>query len=114
MKNLPIGVSTFESIILSGALYVDKTKIIYELIKGKIPKRYFFSRPRRFGKSLTCSTLYSIFTNNKKLFKSLLISQTDYQWKSYPIIFFELVMALMTNLLWGFIAPLMLMHKNIL
>jgi len=89
MKNLPIGVSTFESIILSGALYVDKTKIIYELIKGKIPKRYFFSRPRRFGKSLTCSTLYSIFTNNKKLFKSLLISQTDYQWKSYPIIFFD-------------------------
>ena len=89
MKNLPIGVSTFESIILSGALYVDKTKIIYELIKGKEPKRYFFSRPRRFGKSLTCSTLYSIFTNNKKLFKNLLISQTDYQWKSYPIIFFD-------------------------
>lgn len=72
MKKLPIGVSTFDNIITSDLLYVDKTEVIYELIKGKDPKRYFFSRPRRFGKSLTCSTLHAIFSGRKELFKDLL------------------------------------------
>ena len=61
MKKLPIGVSTFESIIKGNVLYVDKTQAIYELIDGEIPKRYFLSRPRCFGKSLTRSTLRAIF-----------------------------------------------------
>src|SRR5438477_7706608 len=89
MKKLPIGVSTLNTIINSKALYVDKTAIMYELIKGKEPKRYFFSRPRRFGKSLTCSTLYSIFTNQKELFKDLWIDKSDYDWKTYPVIYFD-------------------------
>jgi len=89
MKKLPIGVSTFENIIQSDALYVDKTKIIYELIEGAIPKRYFFSRPRRFGKSLTCSTLKSIFEGRKELFSQLWIGQSDYEWKIQPVIFFD-------------------------
>jgi hypothetical protein len=69
-KALPIGVSTFESIIKSNALYVDKTEVLYNLIYDKIPKRYFFSRPRRFGKSLTCSTLNAIFSG-RNLFHSI-------------------------------------------
>ncbi len=89
MKKLPIGVSTVENIIKSDALYVDKTKIIYELIKDSIPKRYFFSRPRRFGKSLTCSTLRSIFEGRKDLFSDLWISRSDYEWKTYPVISFD-------------------------
>ena len=89
MKKLPIGVSSFESIITSDALYVDKTKVIYELIKGKEPKRYFFSRPRRFGKSLTCSTLKAIFSGHKELFKDLWIGKSDYEWQTRPVVVFD-------------------------
>lgn len=89
MKNLPIGVSTFESIVTSNALYVDKTEVLYQLIKDKNPKRYFFSRPRRFGKSLTCSTLDAIFRGKKELFKDLWIEQSDYEWIARPVIRFD-------------------------
>src|SRR5579871_4538337 len=88
MKELPIGVSTFESIIANNLLYVDKTEILYQLIKGG-PKRYFFSRPRRFGKSLTCSTLHAIFSGKKELFKDLWIGKSDYEWPIRPIIQFD-------------------------
>lgn len=89
MKKLPIGVSTLQSIITSDVLYVDKTQVLYQLIKGEDPKRYFLSRPRRFGKSLTCSTLDAIFSGNRDLFKNLWIGQSDYQWKVRPIIRFD-------------------------
>lgn len=89
MKSLPIGVSTFQSIINSGALYVDKTEVLYNLIHDKTPKRYFFSRPRRFGKSLTCSTLNAIFEGRKELFKDLWIGASDYEFKKYPVLYFD-------------------------
>lgn len=88
MKNLPIGVSTFESIITSNALYVDKTEHIYKLLKPN--SRYFLSRPRRFGKSLTCSTLEAIFSGNKELFKGLWLAQSDYTWKQHPVIYLDM------------------------
>ncbi|HDT11139.1 MAG TPA: AAA family ATPase, partial [bacterium] len=44
------------------------------------------SRPRRFGKSLTLSTLESIFSGEKELFKGLYIYDQDYDWKKYPVI----------------------------
>jgi hypothetical protein len=89
MKTLPIGVSTFESIIRSDALYVDKTEYLYQLVKDKTPQRYFFSRPRRFGKSLTCSTLNALFSGHKNLFKNLWIGQSDYDWTVRPVIHFD-------------------------
>ncbi len=84
MQNLPVGVSTFEKIINSNCTYVDKTKILYELIQS--PSAYFLSRPRRFGKSLTCSTLEAIFQGKKDLFQGLDIANTDYDWQEYPVI----------------------------
>ncbi len=84
LKNLPIGISDFESIINEGYLYIDKTERIYELISGG--KYYFLSRPRRFGKSLIISTLYNIFRGKKELFKGLYIYNSDYEWEEYPII----------------------------
>ena len=58
MQVLPIGVQDFEQIRRDDMLYVDKTGRLMELIsKGR---RYFLSRPRRFGKSLTLSTLEAI------------------------------------------------------
>ena len=49
-KLYPIGIQNFESLRKDGYLYVDKTKLIYQL--AKTGRYYFLSRPRRFGKSL--------------------------------------------------------------
>ena len=46
----PIGIQTFSQIRENGYVYVDKTDLIYQSVsRGSI---YFFSRPRRFGKSI--------------------------------------------------------------
>ncbi len=84
LKNLPIGISDFESIINEGYLYIDKTEKIYELISGGM--YYFLSRPRRFGKSLLISTFYNIFRGKKELFKGLYIYDSDYKWEDYPVV----------------------------
>ncbi|MFH1643669.1 MAG: AAA family ATPase, partial [bacterium] len=84
MKNLPIGIQTFEEIINNHYLYIDKTKQIYDIITTG--KAYFLSRPRRFGKSLLCSTLEQIFKGNKELFRDLWIYNSDYKWEAHPVI----------------------------
>ncbi len=87
MKRLPVGVSNFEKIIRNNDTYVDKTAILYELIRD--PRAYFLSRPRRFGKSLTCSTLEAIFSGKRELFDGLAINDINYDWQPYPIIKFD-------------------------
>ncbi len=84
-KPLPLGVQSFPKLIRGGYLYVDKTKWIYDMVKYSAGL-YFLSRPRRFGKSLMVSTLEEIFLGNRDLFKGLWIDQTDYQWKTHPVI----------------------------
>lgn len=85
LKILPVGIQTFQDIINGNYLYIDKTRQIYELIKN--PKGvYFLSRPRRFGKSLTVSTLDAIFRNKRELFKGLWLDSSDYKWQEYPIV----------------------------
>jgi hypothetical protein len=84
MKNLPIGIQTFEKLILGDNVYVDKTKIIYDLARTEKP--YFLSRPRRFGKSLLCSTFIALFQGKKELFKDLWIEKSNWDWKVYPVI----------------------------
>ena len=69
MQKLPIGIQTFEKIRLNNYLYVDKTKQILNLIENG--ECYFLSRPRRFGKSLTLSTLEAMFKGKAELFKGL-------------------------------------------
>ena len=85
MKDIITGNSSFEVLINYGYLYVDKTKYLYELAKNT-GTYYFLSRPRRFGKSLTLSTLEAIFKGKRELFKGLYIDSTDYDWKEYPVI----------------------------
>jgi hypothetical protein len=69
LKKLPTGIQTFEEIIKDGYIYVDKTRMLVSLIEsGKV---YFFARPRRFGKSLTLTTLEAMFLGKKELFKGL-------------------------------------------
>ena len=69
MQKLPIGIQTFEEFRKENYLYVDKTKQILQMIESG--KCYFLSRPRRFGKSLTISTLEAMFKGKAELFKGL-------------------------------------------
>ena len=84
MKNLPIGIQTIQEIITKGYIYVDKTQFALELIQTG--KHYFLSRPRRFGKSLFVSTLEEIFKGNKALFEGCHIAQSNYDWKTHPVL----------------------------
>lgn len=83
MKSLPIGEQHLSSIVERNLVYVDKTKDIYRLITTG--RKYFLSRPRRFGKSLIVDTLKQIFLGNKDLFKELWIHD-KWEWKEYPVI----------------------------
>lgn len=84
MKKLSIGIQTFSEFIEDGYIYIDKTHLIHEMITTG--KYYFLHRPRRFGKSLLVSTLATIFSGKKELFKDLAIDSLPYDWKSYPIV----------------------------
>ena len=85
MKTINRGNSTFEVLRTNDYVYIDKTKYLYNLIKDD-GSYYFLSRPRRFGKSLTLSTLDAIFKGKRELFKGLFIDTLDYDWKEYPVI----------------------------
>jgi len=85
LRKLPFsGVQTFDDVINDFAVYVDKTAYMHSMISNY--KTVFLSRPRRFGKSLTCSTLKAIFENKKDLFKGLAIETLPWEWKEYPVI----------------------------
>ena len=85
MKRLTSYVYSFEEMIKGDFLYVDKTEYIWQLISPS-SAGYFLSRPRRFGKSLTLSTLKAVFEGKKELFKGLAIYDKPYEWKPYPVI----------------------------
>ena len=85
MKEITSETSTFEDLIKGNYLYVDKTEYIWNLVKS-YKGFYFLSRPRRFGKSLTVSTLEAVFQGRQDLFEGLAISQKPYDWKAFPII----------------------------
>ncbi|MDR0415028.1 MAG: AAA family ATPase, partial [Prevotellaceae bacterium] len=78
-KRLPYGNSNFESIRTEGYVYVDKTRFI-EQLENESNKNLFFTRPRKFGKSLFFSMLSHYYDINKadkfeQLFGDLYIGQ---------------------------------------
>ena len=87
-RYFPIGIQTFEKIREKNAIYVDKTDLIYRLVKGG--NYYFLSRPRRFGKSLLISTLKAYFEGRKDLFEGLAIDGLEKDWTPYPVLHFSL------------------------
>lgn len=98
LRKYPVGIQSFESIRTGGYIYVDKTPLIYKIINEG--KHYFLSRPRRFGKSLLCSTLEAVFQGRRNLFEAftteagicqpqLFIATTNWKWDSYPVIRFD-------------------------
>ncbi|MDY5500415.1 MAG: AAA family ATPase [Sphaerochaetaceae bacterium] len=76
---------SFENLRRGGYVYVDKTSYLHSLVRQE-GNMFFLSRPRRFGKTLTVSTLEAIFQGRRELFKGLAIDALDYDWKTYPII----------------------------
>ncbi|MCL2832067.1 MAG: ATP-binding protein [Treponema sp.] len=88
-RKLPIGgVQVFSTLRREYDVYVDKTMHIYNMAARY--RTVFLSRPRRFGKSLLCSTIESLFKNQKELFDGLAISNTDWEWKTFPVIYIDL------------------------
>ena len=75
-KKLPIGIDNFEKIRKDDFYYVDKTKLIEQLLE-KWGEANLFTRPRRFGKSLNMSMLRHFFEigTDPSLFDGLYISQ---------------------------------------
>lgn len=94
-KLYPIGIQTFEVIRKEGYCYVDKTALIYQLVKSG--RYYFLSRPRRFGKSLLISTLEAYFRGKKELFAGLAIEQLEQEWTEYPVLHLDLNARLYEN-----------------
>lgn len=84
----PIGIQNFESLRQDNYLYIDKTEMIYQLVKTG--RYYFLSRPRRFGKSLLISTLEAYFSGKKELFEGLAIEKLEKDWIQYPVIHLDL------------------------
>ena len=87
MQSLPIGIQNFKKLREEGCLYVDKTEAIYRLVNDATV--YFLSRPRRFGKSLLCSTLQAYFEGRKELFEGLAIERLETEWQAYPVLYFD-------------------------
>lgn len=87
-KIYPIGIQNFESLRHDGYFYIDKTALIYQLVKTG--RYYFLSRPRRFGKSLLLSTLEAYFQGKKELFCGLAIEKLEKDWVKYPILHLDL------------------------
>jgi hypothetical protein len=74
-------------------VYVDKTALIYKLIKRN--KYVFLSRPRTFGKSLLGSTMACYFSGNKALFEGLDMMRLEKDWVAHPV--FHISLAPMKN-----------------
>ena len=64
-----IGIQDFELLREKGYGYVDKTRHIVDFMDAA--PRAFLSRPRRFGKSLTISTIEELYSGKRKLFEGL-------------------------------------------
>ncbi|MFA3798762.1 AAA family ATPase [Leptotrichia hongkongensis] len=92
-KPLPIGVSDFKEIVENNYYYIDKTKLIKDILHYRA-KVNLFTRPRRFGKTLNMSMIKYFFDienkeENRKLFDGLNISESEHMQEQgqYPVIY---------------------------
>ena len=87
-KIYPVGIQNFEKLRKEGYYYVDKTELVYKLVKTG--QYYFLSRPRRFGKSLLVSTLDAYFKGRKELFAGLAMEGLEQDWAEHPVLHLDL------------------------
>lgn len=102
-KQLPIGYDSFKKLISENLYYVDKTLLIKDILDKKSQVN-LFTRPRRFGKTLTLSMLRAFFENvpsNRELFSGLKIMNAGEiytnQMGKYPVISLSLKSAKQPN-----------------
>ena len=89
MKPIATNIADFETLRKEGLLYVDKTAYLHRLITKPGSTFFFCARPRRFGKSLSVTTLKSIFLGHREFFDGLAIAKTDYDWKPHAVVHFN-------------------------
>ena len=81
----PIGRQDFRTLREEGAVYVDKTRHICRVIDEG--SHFFLARPRRFGKSLTVSTMAELFSGDRELFAGLWAhTHWDFEARRRPVI----------------------------
>lgn len=94
-KMLPVGLDSFEKIRRLGYYYMDKTLLIQDVLTNRGDVN-LFTRPRRFGKTLNMSMLWSFFEigSDKSLFNGLAISEEKQLCEEYqarhPVVFLSL------------------------
>ena len=91
---LPVGISDFQKIRQNGYYYIDKTKLIKEILEKSMAEVTLITRPRRFGKTIGMSMLsyfFDIRKDSKELFRNLEISKDqdlcDRWMNQYPTLF---------------------------
>ena len=97
-KMIVVGNDIFDELIRDDGYYVDKTELIYELTAKTRNKVTLFTRPRRFGKTLTMSMMESFFDisrDSRDLFADcdILKNHPDFckEWMNrYPVLFITL------------------------
>lgn len=87
-RKLPLGIQDFEEMRRDHYIYADKTDMVWKLANGT--KYNYLSRPRRFGKSLLCSTLKCYFEGRKELFEGLKMMELETEWVKRPVIYFSM------------------------
>ena len=92
--SIPVGISNFEKIRGNGYYYVDKSRLIFDLLKDEPTEVTLITRPRRFGKTLGMSMLecfFDIRKDSRKIFEGLEIINEEgicQQWMNqYPTLF---------------------------
>ena len=89
MLKYPIGIQDFRTLREGGYAYVDKTEHIHRLLTTG--KYYFFSRPRRFGKSLTVATMNELYSGSRELFDGLWVQDRwDFEAMRRPVVWLKL------------------------
>ena len=88
MLKYPIGIQDFRTLREGGYAYVDKTEHIHRLLTTG--KYYFFSRPRRFGKSLTVATMNELYSGSRELFNGLWVQDHwDFETMRRPVVWLK-------------------------
>lgn len=96
-KMIAVGIEDFDEFIKENGYYVDKTELLYELVEKTRNKVTLFTRPRRFGKTLTMSMMESFFDidrDSREIFKGLDVRKHPEfctRWMNqYPVLFLSL------------------------
>lgn len=87
-RQFPIGEQDFANIRNQNMVYIDKTHLIYDIVNKS--GKYFFFRPRSFGKSLLLSTMRYYFEGRHDLFEGLAIDALEKEWRKRPVVYLDL------------------------